>query len=123
MADSYLCVDDRGFRVVKIQVCFRPKKDIRHYTGILMDALAHAAFALASIAFVASWAVAAWNIARVHLAIRRDGRLSLRASELFDTKSEVWAYPEARRFMRAMLAGLVSWCFGLAIGLGTGILH
>lgn len=88
-----------------------------------MDALAHAAFALTSIVFVASWVAAAWNIAHLHLAIRRDGRLSLRASELFDTKSEVRTYPEAQRFMRALLAGVVSWCFGLAMGLGTGILH
>ena len=87
-----------------------------------MHYVAQAVFGLAVIAFVASWATGVWNIMLLRLAIRRNGRPSLTISELFDTRSTA-GYPEARRFMRAMQVGVVSWCIGLAIGLASGILH
>lgn len=90
-----------------------------------MHELARFAFGLSIVAFLLSWATAAWNIMLLRLAVRRDGRPDFAVNELFSTKkSAVTAtYPEARRFMRAMLAGIVSWCVALAVGLGSGMLH
>lgn len=89
-----------------------------------MRAIAHIAFWLAVIAFLASWVTAAWNIIRLSLAIRRKERPNLASTKLFDTKNpQSAAYPEARWFMRAMAAAALSFCIALATGLGSGILH
>lgn len=89
-----------------------------------MYRLSQLIFLLATAAFVLSWITGAWSILLLRQRIRREGRSGIPVRELFDTGSAgAQAYPEARRFMRALLVAAISWCVGLAAGLSSGILH
>lgn len=89
-----------------------------------MHGLSQLIFFVATIAFVLCWIVGAWNILLLWQRVRREGRVGIPVRELFDTGSAgARLYPEVRRFMRALLVAAISWCVGLAAGLGSGILH
>lgn len=89
-----------------------------------MHRLSQLIFFLATITFVLCWITGAWSILLLRQRIRREGRVGIPVRELFDTGSAgVQAYPEARRFMQALMVAAISWCVGLAAGLGSGILH
>ncbi|PMQ03054.1 hypothetical protein DyAD56_20240 [Dyella sp. AD56] len=89
-----------------------------------MNRISYVIFFLATVAFVLSWIVGAWSILLLRQRIRREGRTGVSVRELFDTGSPgAQAYPEAKRFMQALLVAALCWCVGLAAGLGSGILH
>jgi hypothetical protein len=89
-----------------------------------MHQLALIVIGLAIVAFFVSWAVAMRSILSLRQAVRRDGKNVVTMRDLFDTRSTSSAgYPEVRRFMRAMLAGVISWCVGFATGIGLGVFH
>jgi hypothetical protein len=89
-----------------------------------MHQLALIVIGLAIVAFLVSWVVAMWSIFSLRQAVRREGKKVVTVRALFDTRSASSAgYPEARRFMRAMLAGVISWCVGFATGIGSGVFH
>jgi hypothetical protein len=89
-----------------------------------MHRLSQLIFFLATVAFVLCWITGVWSILLLRQRIRREGGVGISVRELFDTGSAgARAYPEATRFMRALLVAAISWCVGLAAGLDSGILH
>jgi hypothetical protein len=89
-----------------------------------MRQLALVVIGLAIVAFFVSWAAAMRSILSLRQAVRRDGKKVVTMRDLFDIRSASPAgYTEARRFMRAMLAGVISFCVGFATGIGSGVFH
>jgi hypothetical protein len=93
-------------------------------TGGFMHGAMFAAFLLAAATFLLSWAMGVWSIVQLWTKIRREGKPTIPMSELFNPRSATQkGYPELKRFMCAILVGALSWCVGLVVGVGAGILH